>query len=120
MFRERLVAIGLLASAALMGGLSVASDVSAQEVIDLDAEAEASGEGKGKGSGAVDIDLDEGAPPDQEPVSAGQMTEQAAAAKRLFDKERWPEAALALYRVVTGETGDDAGKIGRASWRERV
>lgn len=109
MFRERLVAIGLLASAALMGGLSVASDVSAQEVIDLDAEAEASGEGKGKGSGAVDIDLDEGAPPDQEPVSAGQMTEQAAAAKRLFDKERWPEAALALHRVVTGETGDDAG-----------
>ena len=37
------------------------------------------------------------------------MTEEAATAKRLFDGERWSEAALGLYRVYKGETGDDPG-----------
>ncbi len=37
------------------------------------------------------------------------MTEQAATAKRLFDAEHWSEAALGLYRVYKGETGDDPG-----------
>ena len=37
------------------------------------------------------------------------MTEEAAQAKRLFDGEKWSDAALALYRVVEGETGDDEG-----------
>jgi hypothetical protein len=40
---------------------------------------------------------------------AGQMTEQAAQAKRLFDGEKWGDASLALYRVYKGETGDDEG-----------
>ncbi|HMR74404.1 MAG TPA: hypothetical protein PKD61_04815, partial [Polyangiaceae bacterium] len=65
--------------------------------------------GDAKGGSAVDIDLDEDAPAEQGPVVAGQMTEEAAAAKKLFDRERWSEAAQALYRVVNGETGDDAG-----------
>jgi hypothetical protein len=43
------------------------------------------------------------------PPQAGQMTEQAAQAKRLFDGEKWEEAALALDRVRKGETGDDEG-----------
>ena len=43
------------------------------------------------------------------PPQAGQMTEQAAQAKRLFDGEKWQEAALALDRVRKGETGDDEG-----------
>ncbi|MDC3959427.1 hypothetical protein [Polyangium jinanense] len=43
------------------------------------------------------------------PVTAGQMTEEAAQAKRLFDAERWSESALLLKRVVDGETGDDEG-----------
>src|SRR6185369_12765271 len=43
------------------------------------------------------------------PVTAGQMTEEAAQGKRLFDAERWSEAALVLKRVVDGETGDDEG-----------
>ncbi len=43
------------------------------------------------------------------PAVAGQMTEQGAQAKRLFDNERWADAALALYRVYKGETGDDEG-----------
>lgn len=43
------------------------------------------------------------------PPVAGQMTEQAAQAKRLFDGEKWSDAAAALYRVYRGETGDDEG-----------
>jgi hypothetical protein len=39
----------------------------------------------------------------------GTMTEGAAHAKRLFDKAMWPEAAVALERVATGEYGDDEG-----------
>jgi tetratricopeptide (TPR) repeat protein len=54
-----------------------------------------------------DIELDEGGAAGA--VTAGQMTEEAATAKRLFDGERWSEAALGLYRVYKGETGDDAG-----------
>ncbi|EYF07422.1 Hypothetical protein CAP_0175 [Chondromyces apiculatus DSM 436] len=56
-----------------------------------------------------EIDLDEGAPAEEGPVTAGQMTEEAAQAKRLFDAERWSEAALILKRVVDGDTGDDEG-----------
>ncbi len=37
------------------------------------------------------------------------MTQQAAQAKRLFDGEKWSDAALALYKVYKGETGDDEG-----------
>ena len=54
-----------------------------------------------------EVNLDEGA--DAGPVTAGQMTEEAAQGKRLFDNERWSEAALVLKRVVDGETGDDEG-----------
>jgi hypothetical protein len=48
---------------------------------------------------------DEQAPP---PI-AGQMTEAAAKAKRLYDSERWNDAAAALVHVASGETGDDEG-----------
>jgi tetratricopeptide (TPR) repeat protein len=65
----------------------------------------------------ADIELDEpvpapGAKPpvdNSPPPTAGQMTVQCAQAKRLFDGEKWSEAALALYRVYKGETGDDEG-----------
>ncbi len=139
MLRMRLVAVCLLAAAACSIGLLVSSPAHAQEVIDLDADqpqkkpatnhkkgkkatkaskkaggASKAGASKGGdtakgGSNGVDIDLDKSAPADQGPVTAGQMTEEAAAAKKLFDRERWSEAALALYRVVNGETGDDPG-----------
>src|SRR5262245_55596369 len=56
---------------------------------------------------ARDIELDDAG--GGAPVQAGQMTEEAANAKRLFDTERWSESALGLYRVYKGETGDDAG-----------
>ncbi|MCK6587121.1 MAG: hypothetical protein HUU21_21745 [Polyangiaceae bacterium] len=54
-----------------------------------------------------EVSLDE--PADEGPVTAGQMTEEAAQGKRLFDAERWSEAALVLKRVVDGDTGDDEG-----------
>jgi tetratricopeptide (TPR) repeat protein len=60
-----------------------------------------------KGEQPRDIELDDAG--GGAPVQAGQMTEEAANAKRLFDTERWSEAALGLYRVYKGETGDDAG-----------
>jgi tetratricopeptide (TPR) repeat protein len=59
---------------------------------------------KGK---AREVNLDDDAAAG--PVTAGQMTEEAAQGKRLFDGERWSEAALVLKRVVDGETGDDEG-----------
>jgi len=61
----------------------------------------------GKKGDRKDIELDEGGGAGA--VTAGQMTEEAATAKRLFDGERWSEAALGLYRVYKGETGDDPG-----------
>lgn len=128
MFRKRLVAICILASVALPS-LAVPREARAQDVIDLDSDAPAPAAkpkkgAKGKAAApaaaapapaakktgkAVDIDLDEGAPAAQAPVTAGQMTEAAASAKALFDKEKWNEAAQALHRVVNGETGDDPG-----------
>lgn len=47
--------------------------------------------------------------PKREPNTAGQMSEGAARAKRLFDAERWAEAEPALRAVMNGSTGDDAG-----------
>jgi hypothetical protein len=128
MLRKRLVAVCILAASAFGIGSIVSSDVHAQEVIDLDEEtpkkkpkakggAKAGAPKAGAGApaaekppaGGVDIDLDEDAPAQQGPVVAGQMTEEAAAAKKLFDRERWSEAAQALHRVVNGDTGDDPG-----------
>jgi hypothetical protein len=78
----------------------------------------------GPGGGSESIELDEPATPGAggaqgggakpaapsgPPPVAGQMTEQAAQAKRLFDGEKWGDAASALYRVYKGETGDDEG-----------
>jgi len=67
---------------------------------------------------AVSVDDDEpkkGGDPKKKPVDnsptpvAGQPTEAAAQAKRLYESEKWWDAAQALYRVYTGETGDDEG-----------
>ncbi|MGK4005628.1 hypothetical protein WMF31_23580 [Sorangium sp. So ce1036] len=73
--------------------------------------------GKGKPVAAQGADATGGKTPrnnsddeaDSGPVTAGQMTEEAAQAKRLFDGEKWSEAALRLKRVVDGDTGDDEG-----------
>ncbi len=105
MLRKRLAALCVIVSAAFIGGVAIPSDAAAQQVLDLDEEEKKEKEGEG---GVIDLDED-GGEEAAGPVAAGQMTEQAAAAKKLFDRERWSEAALALYRVVAGETGDDPG-----------
>jgi tetratricopeptide (TPR) repeat protein len=65
---------------------------------------------KDKNGKPREVNLDDGpAGASDTPVTAGQMTEEAAQSKRLFDAERWSEAALVLKRVVDGETGDDEG-----------
>jgi hypothetical protein len=64
---------------------------------------------KGQKGSPKEISLDDDQPADEGPVVAGQMTEEAAQGKRLFDAERWSEAALVLKRVIDGETGDDEG-----------
>ncbi|MRG93269.1 hypothetical protein GF068_15200 [Polyangium spumosum] len=61
--------------------------------------------GDAKKAAPKEIELEE----EDGPVTAGQMTEEAAQAKRLFDAERWSESALLLKKVVDGETGDDEG-----------
>jgi hypothetical protein len=69
----------------------------------------------------VDLDADSGGsapakpgkparPTDNSPPpQAGQPTDAASQAKRLYESEKWWDAAQALYRVSTGETGDDEG-----------
>src|SRR5262245_37472300 len=103
MFRTRLAGFCIAALTALSSG-TLTHIAHAQEVIELDEEAPAPKKGGAKpgatgGNKKVDIDLDEGqggsAPA---AVTAGQMTESAAAAKQLFDKEKWSEAAQALHR----------------------
>src|SRR4029434_432788 len=99
MFRKRLVAVCILASAVASVGLR-SSPVRAQEVIDLDEEPAPKKGAKPKKGGrpAVDIDLDEGqAPAAPGPVTAGKMSEAMGSAKALFDKEKWNEAAQALH-----------------------
>jgi hypothetical protein len=63
--------------------------------------------------GVIDLDEDDeqadNSPPAAPAVTAGTMSEGARAAKALFDAQKWPEAALALYGVVAGETDDDDG-----------
>lgn len=51
---------------------------------------------------------------------AGQMTEQSAQAKRLFDGEKWADAELALKRVADGETGDDEGNKQLADYHRAI
>jgi hypothetical protein len=78
--------------------------------VDLDADSPA------PAAGPVNMDAP-AAPPGKKPkvvdnsppAVAGQPTEAAAQAKRLYDSEKWWDAAKALYRVSIGETGDDEG-----------
>jgi hypothetical protein len=95
MLPKRLLGVCVLSSGLIMtSSLLDQSQVYAQQgVIDLDEDDEQADEG----------------PPAAPAVTAGTMSEGARAAKALFDAQKWPEAALALYGVVAGETGDDDG-----------
>ncbi|MDB4994535.1 MAG: hypothetical protein JWM74_1967 [Myxococcaceae bacterium] len=54
------------------------------------------------------------------PPVAGQMTEQAAQAKRLFDAEKWKDALNAMQRVANGDTGDDDGNKQLAEYHAAI
>lgn len=97
MMRKRTAALWALLAATAFGTVSPIASAQDEEVIYLEEDE------------AIEIDLDEDAGAEPEAVTAGQMTEEAAMAKRLFDSDRWAEASLALFRVVNGETGDDPG-----------
>ena len=94
MLPKRLLGVCFLSSGLVMGSsfLDQGRAHAQQGVIDLDEE---------------DEQVDEA--PAAPAVTAGTMSEGARAAKALFDAQKWPEAALALYGVVAGETGDDDG-----------
>jgi hypothetical protein len=67
--------------------------------VDMDADAPAPAKG-GKPAKVVD---------NSPPAVAGQPTAAASQAKRLYENEKWWDAAQALFRVSSGETGDDEG-----------
>jgi hypothetical protein len=68
--------------------------------VDLDADTPQAPSKGGKPAKPVD---------NSPPATAGQPTEAAAQAKRLYESEKWWDAAKALFRVSNGETGDDEG-----------
>ncbi len=110
--RKRFAGLALVAS--LAAGL-LPSDGFAQQPKGGAPEKPKAGAPQKKGD-VIDLDDEEGKDPKKKQAAApeetptpGQMTEEAAQAKRLFDGNKWPEAALALKRVVAGETGDDEG-----------
>jgi hypothetical protein len=95
MLPKRLLGVCVLSSGLVMSStmLDQGQVYAQQGVIDLDEEDEQADD----------------APPAAPAVTAGTMSEGARAAKALFDAQKSPEAALALYGVVAGETGDDDG-----------
>ncbi len=71
--------------------------------VDLDADSPAAGAPAASGGKPAKV-------VDNSPAAvAGQPTQAASQAKRLYEGEKWWDAAKALYRVSTGETGDDEG-----------
>jgi len=70
--------------------------------VDLDADQPTQAAPAKGGKPAKVVDNSPASPP-------GQPTDAAAQAKRLYESEKWWDAAKALYRVSTGETGDDEG-----------
>jgi tetratricopeptide (TPR) repeat protein len=111
MLRKRRIGVCILASFIALGGVTLSPRVHAQGVMDLDADNPKPGAGKaGKGKKKnVDIDLDEQGSAQQGPVSAGAPSEAFQRAKKLFEKEKWSDAATGMYQVVSGASGDDEG-----------
>jgi hypothetical protein len=75
----------------MAGSLQEPQLARAQDVIDLDDDEKVD---RGKNESAVNV---------------GEMTAEAAEAKKLFDAQKWEQAALGLFRVAAGETKDDTG-----------
>src|SRR5690554_3981924 len=60
---------------------------------------------------SFDFDDVEATVADLTPPEKGEPTADLRAALQLYSASRFPEAAMALQRVVDGETGDDAGNV---------
>jgi len=106
------VGVGIAAPSGLLGedGVAYAQGAKKKDAKKKDGKDGKKDAGSKKSSKPIDLDSDGGGNSgDEEPVTAGEMTEAAALAKRVFDGERWGEAALLLKPVVDGETNDDAG-----------
>src|SRR5262245_54464838 len=54
---------------------------------------------------------------DDAPVTAGPTSHEAEEARRLFERQRWMDAAIALDRVARGDTGDDESSRQIARYR---
>jgi hypothetical protein len=91
MLRKRWLGVCALSGLIMAGSLHEPELARAQDVIDLDEDEK------------VDRSKNESA------VNVGEMTAEAAEAKKLFDAQKWDQAALALFSVAAGETKDDAG-----------
>jgi tetratricopeptide (TPR) repeat protein len=110
MLRKRQIGVCILASFICLGGFTLSPHALAQGVMDLDADSpQPKKGGKGKAGKKADIDLDEQSSAQQGPVSAGAPSEAFGRAKKLFDKEKWSDAATGMYQVVSGASGDDEG-----------
>lgn len=96
--RRRLVSLGLVLST-LLGPLNVR----AQDNAEQGDSAPKSGQNAQVSGTSAPLS------PNDSPSMAGRMTEDAATAKRLFDAERWGEAAMQFKRVADGTTKDDEG-----------
>lgn len=68
----------------------------------------------------IDLDEEPARDPRDGPVTAGQMTELAARAKRAFDREDWSRASQLLIRVARLETGDDEGNCQIAEYHYAI
>ncbi len=113
MLRKRRIGVCILASFIALGGITLSPRVHAQGVMDLDADNPKPGARRPANRGGrnrnVDIDLDEQGSAQQGPVSAGAPSEAFQRAKKLFEKEKWSDAATGMYQVVSGASGDDEG-----------
>ncbi len=78
--------------------------------VDMDADSPPAGAPAPAPAPAASSKPTKSAPADNSPPAvAGQPTQAAAQAKRLYEGEKWWDAAKALFRVSNGETGDDQG-----------
>ncbi len=101
MLSRRWLSVCVVGSGLAFGGVIAGDEVTranlahAQDdgVIDLDDEED------------VEVDTTSASPA----ATAGPMTEGAKAAKTLFDAQKWDQAAVGMFSVMAGETGDDDG-----------
>jgi len=113
-FKRRVAPFALAAVLTAASGLIV--QPASAEVIDLDDEegeaapkpARPSGGVKKKG-GVIDLDDESSMDTGGESAVAGKPSDTMVKAKSAFDQKNWSQAASAMYEVVTGESGDDAG-----------